>query len=100
MSAPEKDSVISRLEGLIGRNFVAGEVSVDRTSDPDESDPGVSAFLTGPTDGLDALESFTKMGPVAFGILTRGISPEALQAIHRRDKEVVSHELENERRII
>ncbi len=93
-----EDSVISRLKGLIGGNFVAGKVSTDPTSDPDESDPGVSALFSRPTDGLDVLESFANMGSLEFGILTRVISPEALQGIHKRDEEIVGRELENERR--
>lgn len=102
MGKPEvlgDNSEIRRLEGLAGGNFIAGEIFVDPTSDPDESDPGVSALLTGPTDGLDVLESFAKMDSVEFGILTRRISPEALQDIHKRDEEVVGRELENERRM-
>ncbi len=69
--APGEDPVISRLEGLIGGNFVPGKILVDRISDPDESASDVSVLLDGPTDNLDALDVIMwQLDPLQLGILT------------------------------
>lgn len=93
--AVRSNAVISRLEKLVGGSLTAGEISIDRTSDPDEDAVIGPERIPGSKDRLDVLSVYLHMDPVLMGIITKQVSSTEL---HVKDKRINNQEAEAEAR--